>query len=284
MLKYLFIVLFLHFTSGLQSQTEPRDVVYTFFEAIKTVDTIYLNEVLTDQAMLTTSYVAKDKSMISSMSKRDFVKSIAKSKVGDLREEISNLQVSIHGRLATLSMDYTFYYKGNLSHCGVNSFTIMKDNKQWKIISIADSRRNENCTVDIEINAINEMIDKWHLGATTADSTVYFDLMTANSIYVGTDAAEVWSKKQFLQFAAPYFAKGKAWAFTKIERNVYSQDYKDIAWFDEVLDTWMGTCRGSGVVMRAADGKWKIQHYVLSVAVANDDIQEYLQIIDEDKK
>ena len=49
------------------------------------------------------------------------------------------------------------------------------------------------------------------------------------------------------------------------------EDYP-IAWFDEVLDTWMGLCRGSGV-LKFKDGKWYLEHYVLSLTVPNDDMQ-----------
>ncbi|MBS9766494.1 MAG: nuclear transport factor 2 family protein [Flavobacteriaceae bacterium] len=46
-----------------------------------------------------------------------------------------------------------------------------------------------------------------------------------------------------------------------------------MAWFDELLDTWMGICRGSGVLEKTAKG-WKIRHYVLSVTVPNEDTQK----------
>ncbi len=34
----------------------------------------------------------------------------------------------------------------------------------------------------------------------------------------------------------------------------------------------MGTCRGSGVLEKK-ENSWKIKHYVLSVAIPNDDVQ-----------
>jgi hypothetical protein len=43
-------------------------------------------------------------------------------------------------------------------------------------------------------------------------------------------------------------------------------------WFDELIATWMGTCRGSGVLEKRGDS-WKIKQYVLSVAIPNEDIQ-----------
>jgi len=51
----------------------------------------------------------------------------------------------------------------------------------------------------------------------------------------------------------------------------------NIVWFDELIDTWMGTCRGSGVLEKKEDS-WKIKQYVLSVAIPNDDIQAVIDI------
>ena len=40
------------------------------------------------------------------------------------------------------------------------------------------------------------------------------------------------------------------------------------AWFDELLDTQMSICRGSGVLQRHAD-VWSIRQYVLSMTIPN---------------
>jgi hypothetical protein len=41
-----------------------------------------------------------------------------------------------------------------------------------------------------------------------------------------------------------------------------------VAWFEELLDTRMKLCRGSGV-MTLEKGTWKIRQYVLSATVPN---------------
>jgi hypothetical protein len=73
---------------------------------------------------------------------------------------------------------------------------------------------------------------------------------------------------RFQEFAKPYFDKGKAWNFTVLERHIYFDQSKKIAWFDELLNTQMKICRGSGVLVKI-DGKWKIKHYVLSMTIPN---------------
>jgi hypothetical protein len=61
---------------------------------------------------------------------------------------------------------------------------------------------------------------------------------------------------------------------------VYLDDSGNLAWFDELLDTQMKICRGSGV-LKKENGQWKIAHYVLSIAVPNEYVDELVQIKEE---
>ncbi len=124
---------------------------------------------------------------------------------------------------------------------------------------------------------INSLIDNWHLAAAKADSNAFFSALTENAHYLGTDESEDWTREKMRIWAKPYFDSGKAWDFKKKTRNIYLYPDGKLAWFDETLDTWMGVCRGSGVVILTKEG-WKIQHYVLSVAVPNDKIDAYLEL------
>jgi ketosteroid isomerase-like protein len=124
---------------------------------------------------------------------------------------------------------------------------------------------------------INRVLDDWHLAASNADFDSYFSKMTDDGVFIGTDATENWQNAAFKEFSKPYFDKGKAWSFTAVERNVYMNKAGDFAWFDELLDTQMKLCRGSGV-MKKENGQWKIAHYVLSIAVPNENVAELIQI------
>lgn len=125
---------------------------------------------------------------------------------------------------------------------------------------------------------LNSALDKWHNAASEANADNYFGFMDASSIYIGTDAGERWNKNEFIQFAKPYFDKGKAWDFKAYDRQIiFSEDMK-IAWFDELLETWMGICRGSGVIELKND-QWKLIHYHLSVTVPNEKIYEFIDLI-----
>lgn len=128
-----------------------------------------------------------------------------------------------------------------------------------------------------EKEAINDAINSWHQAASEANFKTYFDHFTDDAIFIGTDATENWNKKDFEAYAKPYFDKGKAWNFKTINRNIYFSSDKKTAWFDELLDTQMKICRGSGVLVKVKN-KWKIAHYVLSMSIPNELTSEVIQL------
>lgn len=60
-------------------------------------------------------------------------------------EQISNLIILVDDNLASVWMDYSFYIDKDFSHCGVNAMQLIKTTSGWKILSIIDTRRKENC-------------------------------------------------------------------------------------------------------------------------------------------
>ena len=116
---------------------------------------------------------------------------------------------------------------------------------------------------------ISNLIDSWHKAAADANFDSYFNLMTDDAIFIGTDAMENWNKEEFKKYSKPHFDKGKAWNFTSVQRNIYFSADQKIAWFGELLDTQMKICRGSGVLVKVKN-KWKIAHYVLSISIPNE--------------
>ncbi|WP_299709919.1 nuclear transport factor 2 family protein [uncultured Tenacibaculum sp.] len=132
-------------------------------------------------------------------------------------------------------------------------------------------------TIAFNKENVNQFLDSWHKAASEANYNNYFDAMDKVSVFVGTDAGEVWSKKQFQDFSKPFFDKGKAWSFKKIERNIYTEKGTNFIWFDEILDTWMGVCRGSGVLKQIGN-KFVIKHYVLSITIPNEIVNDVIPL------
>lgn len=130
---------------------------------------------------------------------------------------------------------------------------------------------------DVSKDSISNVITRWHKAAGNANFEEYFNLMTGDGVFIGTDATENWQNEDFRKFSKPYFDSGKAWNFTTLERNIYISDTGETAWFDELLNTQMGICRGSGVLEKE-NGNWKIKHYVLSIAIPNEIVPEVVQM------
>ncbi|MFZ4861203.1 nuclear transport factor 2 family protein [Sphingobacterium sp. Mn56C] len=124
---------------------------------------------------------------------------------------------------------------------------------------------------------VHAVIDQWHQAAAKADFDTYFNLMHPKSVYLGTDATERWDKNAFMAYAKPHFDKGKAWSFSPVSRHVDFSDDGKTVWFDELLNTQMKICRGSGVLI-FEDGKWLIRQYVLSMTVPNEDVAELIKL------
>ena len=140
--------------------------------------------------------------------------------------------------------------------------------------------KSEFNTTSLNQKKISFTLDSWHKAASNAQFETYFSLMTPKGVFIGTDAAENWQNEAFRAFSKPYFDKGKAWDFKLLQRNIYINETGTTAWFDELLDTQMKICRGSGVLIKVGND-WKIAHYVLSMTVPNETTSEVIKIKDK---
>jgi hypothetical protein len=131
--------------------------------------------------------------------------------------------------------------------------------------------------IDADKAQIGAMLDSFNVAAARSDYDGYFSFYTNDAIFIGTDATEHWDKPAFMVWAKPYFDKKTTWDFTALERNIFFGNHADIAWFDELLNTQMKICRGSGVVVKR-DGTWKVQQYVLSTTIPNSLIDTVVSI------
>ncbi|WP_296618458.1 nuclear transport factor 2 family protein [Marivirga sp.] len=128
---------------------------------------------------------------------------------------------------------------------------------------------------------INQFMDNWHKAAATANEKVFFGSMTEDGVYLGTDKTEKWTRDEMAEWANEYFQEESAWSFTATERDVYFSEDGNTAWLNEKLDTWMGVCKGTAVLVLKPEG-WKIALYDLSVTIDNDKIDQFLELIKED--
>ena len=141
------------------------------------------------------------------------------------------------------------------------------------------AKTTDSVTIDTtkEKQQINSMLDSFNRAAAKADYNAYFNFYTADAIFTGTDATERWDKNEFMKWAKPIFDKGRAWSFTALERHIYFAKTGSLAWFDELLNTQMKICRGSGVLVKEGND-WKVQQYILSTTVPNDQLDSVIKM------
>ncbi len=126
---------------------------------------------------------------------------------------------------------------------------------------------------------VNAFVDSWHDDAANTRPG-YWDKFTPEAVFIGTDKSEVWSYKEFKAWAKRFWDRKKAWSFTAQKRNVYFSPDKKYVWFDEQLNTQMGTCQASGVLRNTGQG-FLIEHYQLSLAVPNPLMDSFSKAIRE---
>ena len=150
----------------------------------------------------------------------------------------------------------------------------------FSVLALAAAIQTAPDPAEAQVSAV---LDQLNVASAAADGLAYFALFTPNARFVGTDAHEHWGIDGLRAFAEPYFAQGRGWSYPATERTITVApiDCRCIAWFEEKLtNTSYGETRGSGV-MRLTDDGWKIEQYVLSIAVPNDAAADVVQVISD---
>lgn len=130
-----------------QAQTTEDSVkaaVNRLFEGMKNADAALLRSAFADSAILQT--IARNKEggfHIRNEKINEFADFVGKQAKGAADERIQFETIRIDGPLAVVWTPYKFYYKGQFSHCGVNSFQLVRLKGEWKIQYLIDTRRKE---------------------------------------------------------------------------------------------------------------------------------------------
>jgi hypothetical protein len=142
-MKTILLSLMLVFTSALYSQNEDvKQVVVTFFKGFHAKDSITMKSVCTEKMILQSISETSKGNQLKKENPHTFYLSIATIPPTILFEErILNYSIQVDGSMAHVWTPYEFYVNNKFSHKGVNAFTLFKDNDQWKIVYLIDTRR-----------------------------------------------------------------------------------------------------------------------------------------------
>jgi hypothetical protein len=150
-MKYFLILLtplFL-FSANAKAQTAEdsvRAVINQLFDAMRSADHVKLKDAFADSAVLQTiGRTREGGTRIINDGVDKFVASVSKLPKDSADEQITFDAIKIDGPLASVWTPYKFYYAGKFSHCGVNSFQLVRINNRWKIQYLIDTRRRQGC-------------------------------------------------------------------------------------------------------------------------------------------
>ena len=118
-----------------------KATITQLFDGMKKADSTMLKSVFLPEAKLQTVLNKQDDVSVRDQAIEKFISSVGKAKAGALDERLSGMDIKIDGELATAWTPYSFYYNDQVSHCGVNAFTLVKISGNWKIQNIIDTRR-----------------------------------------------------------------------------------------------------------------------------------------------
>lgn len=130
-----------------QDQTiEVKKVVESLFNSMKESNEMGILSCFTSTA--TMQSVDKDKEGNINTKTTEvggFASNVGKLPKGAADERITFDVVRIDGDMAFVWTPYQLFFNGKFMHCGVDAFVLIKQNGNWKINYLIDTRRKENC-------------------------------------------------------------------------------------------------------------------------------------------
>jgi len=143
----LFFILFtcINITHAQTTEDDIKQPINQLFIAMKNADGKGLEACFADSAVLQTIVDNEGKISVRNEQVTDFASSIAKLQKGDADEQITFDVIKVDNELAIVWAPYKFYWKGRFSHCGTDSFQLIRIDGVWKIQYLIDTRRKEAC-------------------------------------------------------------------------------------------------------------------------------------------
>ena len=139
-------VLFCNKTIAQQDNENIKKTINLFFEGMKTNDTAVIRNSLDSSCFLYSIAQNKNEQIVLQQEAiADFLQQVISLKGKKLDERLTSFDIKIDGAMAIAWTPYNFFLNDQLSHCGVNVFTLIKRNEVWKIMGITDTRRKDGC-------------------------------------------------------------------------------------------------------------------------------------------
>ena len=150
MSKYLLVFVLVFFAIIAKGQstedTSIKETINNLFEGMRKSDAALIKSAFSETAVLQTIKKNKEgKLIVENENVADFLTAVTKPHTEAYDERIVFETIKIDGPLASVWTPYKFYVGTTFSHCGVDSYQLVKIDGKWKIQYLIDTRRKEGC-------------------------------------------------------------------------------------------------------------------------------------------
>jgi hypothetical protein len=143
----LLTLLLLNVTSFAQKDVDAvKTTINKLFEGMKKSDSSLIRAAFNQGAILQTIVKTKEgKTVVRSENLDAFITGVTRPHTETYDERITFGTIMVDADLAIAWTPYQFYLGDKFSHCGVNSFQLVRVDGEWKIQYLIDTRRKDNC-------------------------------------------------------------------------------------------------------------------------------------------
>ena len=141
-----------------QTETQDKDrkpvelVIHKLFDGMREGDSSKVASVFHPEVTMFTSFTNKEgQKKIRKGAIKPFLEAIGTPHDQVWDEKIWNTKILIDGGVAQVWTDYSFFVGEKFSHCGVDAFNLVRDEKKgWIIVNLMDTRRKDECQITEE--------------------------------------------------------------------------------------------------------------------------------------
>ena len=131
-------------------EEEVRATIDHLFDGMRAGDSTAVRATFHKDATLASTFSREGTPILHAGSVDDFVNAVGTPHEQVWDEKIWDVKIHVRDNLAVAWMDYGFFLGDQFSHCGVNSFQLVRTEDGWKTIHLIDTRQQEGCEVPEE--------------------------------------------------------------------------------------------------------------------------------------
>jgi hypothetical protein len=120
-------------------------VVQRLFDGMRAGDSAAVRAVFHPRAAFIGALERQGTATVRFEDPEEFIKAVGTPHEQVWDERTRNEVVHQDGTLASVWLDYSFYLGERFSHCGVDAFLLAREGAEWKIVTLADTRRRQGC-------------------------------------------------------------------------------------------------------------------------------------------